>query len=104
MERLINKERYVFVGEGLKNALNARIRSIPFISIESTSNAANRQIAEYVNKLYQRGIQIYGAMDGDGAGKKAFNEINKLLTGSIRNLIDFDADIDFTEYLRKEQI
>ena len=104
MEMIIHKVGYVFVGEGLKNALNALIRSIPFISIESTSNAANNRIVEYINKLFQKGIRIYGAMDGDSAGKKAFDTMNELLNRPIINLIDFDSGKDFTDHLRKVQI
>ncbi len=104
MERLIEKKEYSFIGEGLKNSVNALIRSIPYVSIEGVANAANKQIAEYINGLYHRGIRIYGAMDGDSAGEKAFNEMNKLLDNPIKNLIDFDSGLDFTDYLRKEQL
>jgi hypothetical protein len=104
MERLISKYRYVFVGEGLKNAINALIRSVPYISIESTSNVKNQKISEYIQNLYQSGIRVYGAMDGDKAGKTAFDTMNGLLERSIENLIDFESDMDFTDYLRKEEL
>lgn len=104
MERLIEKEEYVFIGEGLKNAVNALIRSVPYVSIEGVTNASSKEIAEYVNRLSGRGIRVYGALDGDDAGEKAFNKINKLLDNPIINLIDFDSGIDFTDFLRKEQL
>lgn len=104
MERLIEKKEYSFIGEGLKNSVNALIRSIPYVSIEGVANAANKQIAEYINGLYHRGIRIYGAMDGDSAGKKAFDTMNELLNRPIINLIDFDSGKDFTDYLREEKI
>jgi len=104
MGRLIEKESYAFLGEGLKNSVNSLIRSIPFVSIEGVSNASSKGIAEYINGLFHRGIRIYGAMDGDSAGEKAFNEINKLLDNPIKNIIDFDSGLDFTDYLRKEQL
>ncbi len=104
MERLIKKEGFVFVGEGLKNAVNALIRSVPYISIESTSNVKNDKLIAYVNKLFQDGVVVYGAMDGDAAGEKAFNAISNKLAFSIDNLLDFDSGLDFTDYLRKEKL
>ncbi len=104
MERLIKKEGFVFIGEGLKNAVNALIRSVPYISIESTSNVKNDKLIAYVNKLFQDGVVVYGAMDGDAAGEKAFNAISNKLAFSIENLLDFESGLDFTDYLRKEQL
>ena len=104
MERLIKKEGFVFVGEGLKNAVNSLIRSIPYISIESTSNVKNDKLIAYVNKLLQDGVVVYGAMDGDTAGEEAFNAIKSQLAFSIDNLLDFDSGLDFTDYLRKEKL
>ena len=104
MERLIQKYDYAFVGEGLKNTVNALIRSVPFVSIESASNAGNRKLVEYVQKLYRKGIRIYGAMDGDKAGEEAFLTLKKALGISFENLIDFNSGIDFTDYLRKEKL
>ncbi len=104
MERLIKKEGFVFIGEGLKNAVNALIRSIPYISIESTSNVKNDKLVAYVNKLFQNGVLIYGALDGDAAGEKAFNAIANQMAFSIENLLDFESGLDFTDYLRKEQL
>jgi len=104
MERLTKKEGFVFVGEGLKNAVNALIRSVPYISIESASNAKNDKLIAYVNKLFQDGVTIYGAMDGDVAGEKAFNAICDQMVFSIENLLDFKSGLDFTDYLRKEQL
>ncbi len=100
-QRLIAKEKYVLVGEGLKNGINALIRSVPFISIESASNVNNPKLIEYLNVYRRNGIEIYGAMDGDPAGKKAFEAIGTKLEKSITNLIDFKKNIDFTDYLRE---
>ena len=102
MERLMKKEQYAILGEGLKNALNALIRSIPFISIESTSNTNNPQLIDYVNLLMAEGIKVYGAMDGDTAGKKAFQAINTNLNSPIVNLLSFDSGLDFTDYIKME--
>ncbi len=103
-ERLIRKYGYAFAGEGLKNAVNALIRSVPFVSIESASNANSKKIAGYIQDLYRRGIKVFGAMDGDSAGEKAFHTMNELLKRPIVNLIDFDSGMDFTDFLRKEQL
>ncbi len=43
-------------------------------------------------------------MDGDAAGEKAFDAIQSQLAFSIDNLLDFDSGLDFTDYLRKEQL
>lgn len=104
MERLIKKEDFVFIGEGLKNALNALIRSVPYISIESTSNVKNDKLIAYVNKLFQDGVVVYGAMDGDAAGEKAFNAIASQMVFSIENLLDFGSGLDFTDYIRREKL
>lgn len=104
MERLIKKEGFVFVGEGLKNSVNALIRSIPYISIESTSNVRNQALLNYVKELFRKGVVVYGAMDGDAAGEKAFNAMKDQMAFSIDNLLDFDSGLDFTDYIRKERI
>ena len=100
MERLVSKNGFVFFGEGLKNALNALINSIPFVSIESTSNAENTKLLKYIDYLYSNGTKVYGAFDGDKAGEEAFIKINKKLKNKIVNIINFDSGIDFTEYIR----
>ncbi len=104
MERLIKKEGFVFIGEGLKNAVNALIRSVPYISIESASNVKNQQLIDYINKWFQDGVVVYGAMDGDAAGEKAFNAVASQMAFSIENLLDFESGLDFTDYLRKEKL
>ncbi len=102
MERLIKKEDYAFIGEGIKNSLNALIRSVPFVSVESVSNVNNPELIAYINSLHRSGVSIFGAMDGDTAGQKAFEEIKKLLECPLENLLDFESGLDFTDYLRKE--
>lgn len=104
MERIIQKYGYVFVGEGIKNALNALIRSVPYITIESTSNVNNQKLIAYINMLHQNGTDVFGAMDGDLAGEKALEVLNAKLEHPINNLIDFDSKMDFTDYLRKETL
>ena len=101
MERLIAKEKYILLGEGIKNGINALVRSLPFISIESASNVNNPELIDYLNAYRRDGVEVYGAMDGDVAGKKALKAINSKLEKPIENLIDFDRNIDFTDYIRK---
>ena len=102
MERLIEKEGFLFIGEGLKNSVNAMIRSVPFLSIESTSNASNRKIIAYINELSKKGITFYGMLDGDRAGKKALDVLNSLLDRPLSNMLDFESGLDFIDYIRKE--
>jgi len=102
MERLFKKERFLFVGEGIKNSVNALVRSVPFLSIESTSNAKNPKIIAYINDVMAKGINVYAAMDGDSAGEKGLKVLNEQLNKPLVNLIDFNSGIDFTEYIKKE--
>jgi len=104
MERLIKREGYVFVVEGLKNAVNGLVRSIPCISIESSSNVIGEKLVGYINALRKQGVHIYAAMDGDESGRKAFDRLNGLLAAPVANLLDFDSGLDLTNYLRKERL
>jgi len=105
MEQIIQKNKRVLVGEGIKNSINALIRSVPFISIESVSNAENPRLIAYIDELSKNGVLIWGAMDGDVAGENAFNKLNAKLSQPIKkNLIDFSDNMDFTDYLRKEKL
>ena len=105
MEQLIKKNNKVLVGEGIKNSVNALIRSVPFISMESVSNAENPRLIAYIDELSKNGVQIWGTIDGDVAGEKAFNKLNAKLSQPIKkNLVDFNSNIDFTDYLRKEKL
>jgi len=48
------------------------------------------------------GVKVYGAMDGDAAGQKAFVAINDKLNLPIANLLSFDSGLDFTDYIKME--
>lgn len=102
MERLIKQEQFVIVGEGLKNAVNALMLSVPYISIESTSNTNNQKLIDYINNLDALGIEIHGALDGDAPGKTAFNTLNEKFNFKLINLFDLNSGLDFTDYVRKE--
>lgn len=96
MRRLLEKERVCYVGEGLKNALNALTLGVPFISTESASTI-KPDMAAYLNTL--DGVEFVGAFDGDEAGRKAYERMKELihLKG---NIIPFDSGLDFTDWIR----
>jgi len=96
MEELISTKGYVVVGEGLKNALNAYILGVPFISIESTSSI-KKELKEYLINL--KDINFLGAFDGDKAGSRAYKEISSYL--EIDNLFTFDSQKDFSDYIKE---
>lgn len=99
IEKIIKREKYLVVGEGIKNAVNALLYSIPFISIESTSNTISVALKEYILDLDNKGLAITYMFDGDKAGKKAFEDF-KEHTGLIgKNYLNFSSNIDFTEYM-----
>ncbi len=98
MMKIAHKEGYCFVGEGLKNAINASLGGIPFISIESASNISQRLI-DFLNGPRMKGVQLIGAMDGDTAGEKAYIKIYKEIHLS-KNIFDFSSGVDFTNYLK----
>lgn len=99
MMKIAHKEDYCFVGEGLKNAVNASLSGIPFISIESSSSISQRLI-DFLTGPRMAGIQFIGAMDGDDAGEKAYRKICKDINLS-KNIFDFASGEDFTDYLQK---
>lgn len=71
MMGLAECEGFAFIGEGIKNALNALFHGVPFISVESASGAANQTIVQIAKELFSTGIEILAAFDGDEAGRKA---------------------------------
>lgn len=72
VERIINRENYMIIGEGLKNSVNALIYSIPYISIESASNKSSTALYHYINKNIDQGKGLMCMIDGDNAGKRAY--------------------------------
>jgi len=67
-----NKDKYVVVGEGIKNGLNALMYSVPYISLESTSSTISTKMINYVSDLEQKGFKLLCIFDGDLSGAKAF--------------------------------
>lgn len=102
VKRIAEKEKYIVVGEGLKNAVNALIYNVPFITIESTSNTKtiDEKLLNSINDFLKKGFGLVTAFDGDEAGKKAFESFLSLTGLSAENLFAFDSGIDFTEYVQ----
>ena len=95
-----NDDKYVIVGEGIKNGLNALIYSVPYIPLESTSNKTSENLITYIRDLHEKGYDILGMFDGDKAGKKAHENFVKQSGLQISNFLDFKSNIDFVEYLQ----
>ena len=96
MRRLLEKERVCYVGEGLKNALNALTLGVPFVSTESASTI-KPDMAAYLKTLDE--VRFIGAFDGDEAGKKAYERMADLIPIE-GNIIPFDSGMDFTDWIR----
>lgn len=108
MEKLIDKNSFFFIGEGLKNAVIALLFGVPFISLESVSNGINQKLLEFI-KEKSKTKKIIGAFDGDGEseekdkkGKGAYLSAKETLGLEFDNLFAFDSDIDFADYLKDE--
>jgi len=110
MDRLIDKHSFFFIGEGLKNAINAFLFGVPFISLESTSNGITKGLEEYI-KEKAKTKTIIGGFDGDEEikedgkitkGHGAYIKAKESLGFEFPNLFKFDSNIDFADYLKDE--
>lgn len=102
VEKLLSKNNYFVVGEGLKNALNGYIHAIPFISLESTSNEASKDLIKYVHDLLGKGYKIVAFFDGDKAGAPAFEKFKEhARLPELENAVMFDSGQDFAEFAVK---
>jgi len=101
MERLIAKNNVIFIGEGLKNALNALAYEIPYISIEGAANKPGTPMIEYIARLQQRGKSIFTAFDGDDAGYKVYEAFCEIFDEEFVNAIEPDSGDDFTDYIKE---
>jgi len=102
MERLINKESFVIVGEGLKNAVNALIYKVPYISLEGTGNKPSKKLIGYIKELEKAGKKIMTAFDGDKAGEIAYTTFNEAMQSNYPNLFSFDSGKDLVDYAKGE--
>jgi len=104
VERIAEREEYIIIGEGLKNALNALIYGVPFITIESTGNALklSDRLKDTIVSYTAKGWGVATAFDGDQAGLKAYENFLTLLGFEVDNILDFTSNKDFVEYLKAD--
>jgi len=102
VSKMPKEKKYIVVGEGLKNGLNALIYSIPFISVESTGNSKriDKKLIESIDSFIKDGCGLITAFDGDKAGKEAYEAFISFTGYDTENLFDFDSGIDFVEYMQ----
>ncbi len=97
MQRMMIDQGYCYVGEGLKNAINASMQGIPFISIEG-AGSIKPSLIKFLQSDRMKGIVMIGAFDSDEAGERAYKKINAEIP--MDNKFDFNSGIDFAEYLK----
>lgn len=98
MQKMMRSEGYCYVGEGLKNAINASMMGIPFISIESASKI-KPELITFLKSDRMKDIVLIGAFDGDLAGERAYQKISTEVP--MENEFDFSSGMDFAEYLQE---
>lgn len=102
VETILSKQqsdKYLIVGEGIKNGLNALLYSAPFLTLESTSNKLSDELLSYIKSYHDKGYNIIGMFDGDKAGLNAFNKFLEQIKLPIKNFLDFNSNLDFVDYL-----
>ncbi len=100
MQRMMIDQGYCYVGEGLKNAINASMQGVPFISIEG-AGSIKPALIKFLQSDRMKSIVMIGAFDGDTAGERAYKKINAEIP--MDNEFDFTSGIDFAEYLKELQ-
>jgi len=102
VNHIAQKEKYIVVGEGLKNAVNALLYSVPFISVESTGNVKglDENLIKVIKDFIANDYGFLTAFDGDKAGENAQKEFLSLIGYEAENLFPFDSGIDFVEYMQ----
>ncbi len=98
MQMIMKDQGYCFVGEGLKNALNASLMGIPFISIEGAANIKTELIT-FLKSGRMEDIVMIGAFDGDESGERACKKMSTEIP--MKNKFAFDSNMDFAEYLKE---
>ncbi len=97
MMNIMQHEKYCYVGEGLKNAINASLMGIPFVSIEGAASIKPGLI-NFLKSDRMKNVAMIGAFDGDQAGERAYKKMNDQVP--MANQFAFDSGTDFTDYLR----
>jgi hypothetical protein len=98
MQLMVFREGYRFIGEGIKNAINASIMGVPFISIES-AGSIKPELIDFLKSDRMNGINLTGAFDGDAAGEAAYKKIDKQIP--MDNQFLFDSGVDFADWLKE---
>ena len=99
MQKIMFSSGYTYVGEGLKNAINASILGIPFISTESASNI-KPELISFLKSERMKSIVMIGAFDGDSAGERAYKKLKKEVP-ILNNKFYFNSGVDFSDYLKE---
>jgi len=102
VQAIINREKYLIIGEGIKNGLNSLLYSVPFITLESSSNKISNRLLDYIKKYHSKGFNLICMFDGDPAGYKAYSNFISQLKLDVENFLDFNSGLDFVDYLQSE--
>ncbi len=97
------QDKYFIVGEGIKNGLNALVYSVPFLTLESSSNTLTDDLINYIRSYHEKGFNLICFFDGDKAGMKAFLDFKDQIKIPVQNFLDFTSDLDFTDYLQEDK-
>lgn len=98
MQKIMKVQGYCYVGEGLKNAINASMAGVPFISIEGAANI-KPELITFLKSDRMKDIVMIGAFDGDQAGEKAYKKVSAEIPMSNEFL--FSSGTDFAEHLKE---
>lgn len=98
MMKIMRDQGYCFVGEGLKNAINASLLGVPFISIEGAAKI-RPELISFLKSDRMKDIVMVGAFDGDSAGEVAYKKMSSEVP--MDNEFMFDSGVDFAEYLKE---
>ncbi len=99
MQKIMMSSGYTYVGEGLKNSINASILGIPFVSTESASSI-KPELISFLKSDRMKNIVMIGAFDGDSAGERAYEKLNNEVS-ILNNKFDFNSGVDFSDYLKE---
>jgi len=88
VESILAKNDYIIIGEGIKNGLNALIYSVPFITLESTSNNISQTLLSYISDYARANHNLICMFDGDYAGAKAYLNFIKSYYPNTKNNIE----------------
>ena len=104
VEKIAKREKYIIIGEGLKNALNGLLYGVPFLTLESTGNTLNlsKELLATIERYISLEYGVMTAFDGDESGRKAYETFLSLSGLEVDNILDFNSNIDFVEHLKAD--